>query len=103
MINYGLINKQNKLVALARISVVPYGMSVVATAVGNAQAPHTAYLMHQIAAGITSQELVEFVQGYTARLHQDMKARGKDIRYLLSLDDPNAVDRRESRTDRCAS
>lgn len=89
-INYGIRNSNGKIVAVARIGPAPYGNNPAKAALGEDLAPHAAYLMRQYAIGVTKQELLDFVRGYVDRLNSDMVDRGHDIRYLLSLDDPQA-------------
>jgi hypothetical protein len=90
-INYGLINEHGKILAVARIAAAPYGNAPCKALLGPILAKNCVYLARQFAAGLTHQDLVEFVQGYTQRLHQDLLERGHDIRYLLSMDDPQEV------------
>ncbi len=87
-VNYGMRNANNKLVAVLRIAPTPYGNAPAISAVGSEAAPYTAYLSRLMAVGISTEDLVLFVKSCVNRLHKDLARNGRDIRYLLSLDDP---------------
>ena len=69
----------DKLLAVARLSPVPYGPSVAAAAVGKELAPYCIYLQREYAVGVTHEELLEFIKEYIQRIPRDT---GKDYRYL---------------------
>ncbi len=97
LINYGAYlngkvsaSSTRRLVAVLRVAPCPYGNAPAKAALGADLAPHTAYLSRLGAAGISHTDLVAFLQSALARLRSDLRERGKDYRYLLSLDDPTA-------------
>ena len=99
ILNYGWY-QNDKLIAVARLTPVPYGKSVAAAVVGASNAAYTIYLQREFAVGIYHQELVEFIQQYTQRIRSDT---GKDYRYLISLDDPSEIRFTFRGSDWCAS
>ncbi len=96
LINYGLRNANDRIIAVMRIGCAPYGNAPVTAAVGRELAPHTAYLMRLAGVGLSADDLVGFVQACMLRFRADMLERNRkglpprDFRYLLSLDDPYA-------------
>jgi len=88
LINLGGYSPTGKLVCVARIGMAPYQNKPAIAAVGADLAPYTAYLMRLAGIGLEHADLVEFLTSAIQRLRSDLADRGRDFRYLLSLDDP---------------
>ncbi len=88
LINLGGYSPSGKLVAVARVGMAPYQNKPAIAAVGADLAPYTAYLMRLAGIGLEHADLVEFLTSAIQRLRSDLADRGRDFRYLLSLDDP---------------
>lgn len=88
LLNYGGFSPAGKLVAVLRVGMAPYQNKPAIAAVGKALAPQTAYLMRLAGIGLSHADLVAFVQSAILRLRRDLAERGRDFRYLFSLDDP---------------
>jgi len=87
LINFGgYLN--GKLVVVMRIGMAPYQNKPVVAALGQALAPFTCYLMRLAGIGLAHDDLVRFVESALALLRPTLLSRGRDFRYLLSLDDP---------------
>jgi len=88
LINLGGYSPSGKLVAVARVGMAPYQNKPAVAAVGADLAPYTAYLMRLAGIGLEHSDLVDFLTSAIQRLHSDLAERGRNFRYLLSLDDP---------------
>ncbi|HNT24198.1 MAG TPA: hypothetical protein PKM21_07530 [Anaerolineales bacterium] len=88
LLNLGGYSPAGKLVCVARIGMAPYQNKPAIAAVGADLAPYTAYLMRLAGIGLEHSDLVEFLTNAIQRLRSDLVERGRDFRYLLSLDDP---------------
>ena len=101
LICYGMRNENGKLTGVVRIGLAPYQNRPAVAAVGPDLAGYTLYLQRQAAIGVSHDDLVAFILWYTRQLRADILAgndrriaHGKaalDPRYLLSLDDPQAL------------
>lgn len=87
LINYGLVS-HGKILGVMRIGPAPFGNQPVIAAIGRDLAPYASYIMRLNAIGISKDDLEEFVKVCLARFRGDMQTRGRDLRYLVSLDDP---------------
>jgi len=88
LLNLGGYSPAGKLVCVTRIGMAPYQNKPAIAAVGADLAPYTAYLMRLAGIGLEHGDLVEFLTSTIQRLRSDLVERGRDFRYLLSLDDP---------------
>jgi|SRR5271157_4166906 len=101
LICYGMRNETGKLTGVVRIGLAPYQNRLAVAAVGPDLAGYTLYLQRQAAMGVSHEDLVAFILWYTSQLRVDILAdndrriaQGKaalDPRYLLSLEDPQAL------------
>lgn len=90
MINYGLV-ANGKCRAVMRLGSGPWGNAPVIAAVGAEQAKYAAYLMRLYGTGISTADLVNFIQiTMRQRFANDMLLRRPDLprfRYAVSLDE----------------
>lgn len=91
LINLGMRNENDRLVAVMRVGMAPYGGAPAVAAVGRNLASYCAYLMRLSAIGIDTETLRQFVRSAIERLPKDLAERGREFRYLLSLDNPDEI------------
>ncbi len=88
LLNFGGYNTAGKLVVVMRVGMAPYQNKPVVAALGESLAPYTAYLMRLAGIGLSHDDLVGFVQSAITGLRPALLERGRNFRYLFSLDDP---------------
>lgn len=86
LINYGYGDPPR---IVMRIGPAPFGNRPVLAALGKDLASYGAYVMRLAGAGVTAEEMENFVKACALRFRVDMLSRERDFRYLVSLDDPN--------------